>query len=57
MEVSIENTGGLARRMTVQVPAETVDQAVKTRLQSMCLTVRLDGFPPGKVTLKVIEQK
>lgn len=57
MEVSIENTGGLARRMTVQVPAETVDQAVKTRLQSMCQTVRLDGFRPGKVPLKVIEQK
>jgi trigger factor len=57
MEVSIENTGGLARRMTVQVPAERVDQEVKSRLQSMCQTVRLDGFRPGKVPLKVIEQK
>jgi len=51
MEVSIENTGGLARRMTVQVPAERVDQEVKSRLQSMCQTVRLDGFRPGKVPL------
>ena len=57
MEVSIENTGGLARRMTVQVPAERVDQEVESRLQSMCQTVRLDGFRPGKVPLKVIEQK
>ena len=57
MEVSIENTGGLARRMTVQVPAERVDQEVKSRMQSMCQTVRLDGFRPGKVPLKVIEQK
>ena len=57
MEVSIENTGGLARRMTVQVPAERVDQEVKSRLQSMCQTVRLDGFRPGKVPLKVIQQK
>jgi len=57
MEVSIENTGGLARCMTVQVPAERVDQEVKSRLQSMCQTVRLDGFRPGKVPLKVIEQK
>ena len=57
MEVSIENTGGLARRMTVQVPAERVDQEVESRMQSMCQTVRLDGFRPGKVPLKVIEQK
>ena len=57
MEVSIENTGGLARRMTVQVPAERIDQEVASRMQSMCQTVRLDGFRPGKVPLKVIEQK
>ncbi|NNJ93473.1 MAG: trigger factor [Halobacteria archaeon] len=57
MEVSVENTGGLARRMTVQVPADRVDQEVRSRLQSLVHTVRLDGFRPGKVPLKVIEQK
>jgi trigger factor len=57
MEVSVENTGGLARRMTVQVPAERVDQEVQSRLRSMSQTVRLDGFRPGKVPLKVVEQK
>jgi trigger factor len=57
MEVSIENTGGLSRRMTVQVPAERVDQEVESRLKSMSQTVRLDGFRPGKVPMKVIEQK
>lgn len=57
MEVSVENVGGLARRMTVQVPAERVDQEVQSRLRSMSQTVRLDGFRPGKVPLKVVEQK
>ncbi len=57
MEVSIENTGGLGRRMTIQVPAERLDGEVKSRLQSMLGSVRLDGFRPGKVPLKVIEQK
>ena len=57
MEVSIENTGGLSRRMTVQVPAERVDQEVDSRLKSMSQTVRLDGFRPGKIPVKVIEQK
>jgi len=57
MEVSIENTGGLSRRMTVQIPAERVDQEVDSRLKSMSQTVRLDGFRPGKIPMKVIEQK
>jgi trigger factor len=57
MEVSVENTGGLVRRMTVQVPAERVDQEVRSRLQSLVQTVRLDGFRPGKVPVRVIEQK
>jgi len=57
MEVSVENTGGLQRRMTVKVPAERIDQEVGSRLQSMSRTVRLDGFRPGKVPLRVIQQK
>ena len=57
MEVSVENTGGLARRMTVQVPAERVDSEVRSRLQSLTQTIRLDGFRPGKVPLKVVERK
>ena len=57
MEVTVENTGGLSRRMTVQVPAERVDQEVESRLQSMTKTVRIDGFRAGKVPLKVIAQK
>ena len=57
MDVSVENTGGLARRMTVQVPAERIEQEVQSRLESMSKTVRLDGFRPGKVPLKVIEKK
>ena len=57
MQVSIENSGGLERRMTVQVPAERIDREVESRLQSMKATVRLDGFRPGKVPLSVIEKK
>ena len=57
MQVSVENTGGLERRMTVQVPAERIDQEVGSRLESMSRTVRLDGFRPGKVPVRVIQQK
>jgi len=57
MDVSLENTGGLGRRMKVQVPAERVDEEVNSRLESMTRTVRLDGFRPGKVPLRVVQQK
>jgi trigger factor len=57
MQVSVENSGGLLRRLTVQVPAERIDQEVDSRLQSMKGSVRLDGFRPGKVPFGVIEKK
>lgn len=56
MQVSVEQLEGLERRLTVQVPAETVDQEVRQRLQSLSRRVRLDGFRPGKVPVKVVKR-
>jgi trigger factor len=57
MQVSVETGEGLERKLTVQVPAETVEMEVNNRLSSLKNTVRLDGFRPGKIPLKVIKQK
>ena len=57
MQVSIESTGVLGRRMTVQVPAERIDQEVANRLKSLARTARIDGFRPGKVPVSVVSQK
>ncbi len=57
MQVSVENTGKLERRMQVQVPAERVSQEIAARLQNLSRTVRLNGFRPGKAPLKVIRQQ
>ena len=57
MQVSVESTGALERRMEVQVPAERVEKAVDERLQRMSRTVRLKGFRPGKVPVKVVRQQ
>ncbi|MBB6091579.1 trigger factor [Povalibacter uvarum] len=57
MQVSVETTGALERRMEVQVPAERVEKAIDERLQSMSRTVRLKGFRPGKVPVKVVRQQ
>jgi trigger factor len=57
MQVSIETTSGLERRLTVGVPAERVDGEVDTRLQKAAKNVRLPGFRPGKVPMKVMRQR
>jgi len=57
MQVSIESLEGLERRMTVQIPSERVSEAVEKKLKDLSKTVRIDGFRPGKVPLKVVQQK
>jgi trigger factor len=57
MQVSVEQTGALERRMEVSVPKERVEQAVDKRLQQVSRTAKLKGFRPGKVPLKVIQQQ
>jgi trigger factor len=57
MQVSVETTGALERRMEVQVPAAQVEKAVDERLQRLSRTVRLKGFRPGKVPVKVVRQQ
>jgi len=57
MQITVENTGALERRMAIQVPAERVDQAISERLQSLSRTVRMNGFRPGKVPVNVVRKQ
>lgn len=57
MQVSVEATGDLERRLTVQVPAAQIEQEVDSRLRSLVRTARVDGFRPGKVPFKVLQLK
>lgn len=57
MQVSVETGEGLERKLTIQVPAETIDKEVESRLNSMRSRVKIDGFRPGKVPLKVVKQQ
>jgi trigger factor len=57
MQVSVETTGALERRMEISVPAQRIEQAINERLQSLSRTVRLKGFRPGKVPVKVVRQQ
>ena len=56
MQVSVEQLEGLERRMTVQVPADKIDAAIVDRLKSLSPTVKLHGFRPGKVPIKLLKR-
>jgi len=57
MQVSVETTQGLERRITITVPAENVETEVKKRLQQLSKTQRIDGFRAGKVPVSVINKR
>ncbi|MES1951305.1 trigger factor [Salinisphaera sp. S4-8] len=57
MDVSVENPGGLARRLKVQIPAERVSEAVDAKVKRVGQHAKIPGFRPGKVPLKVLYQR
>lgn len=57
MQVSVETTSPIERRMTIGVPAEKVDREVDQRLQKTAKTVRINGFRPGKVPVHVVKKR
>ncbi len=57
MQVSVEVLEGLQRRLTVQVPSNDIQGEVERRLRDLSRRVRLDGFRPGKVPMKVLKRR
>lgn len=57
MQVSVETTSTLGRRLTVGVPAEQVNAVVEKRLRDAQKNVRLDGFRPGKVPMREVRRR
>lgn len=57
MQISVEKLEGLTRKVVVQVPYETLQDAYDAKIKEVSKTVRLNGFRPGKVPAKVVEQK
>ena len=57
MQVSVESTGNLERRLNFSLPAEQLEAGVSGRLREIARTVRIKGFRPGKVPARVVEQR
>ncbi len=55
MQVSVEKTSELSRKMTVCVPEDVVQEKMAARLKSLAREVKIDGFRPGKVPQHVIK--
>ncbi|MGL4613750.1 MAG: trigger factor [Shewanella sp.] len=57
MQVSVEATQGLERRLTISVPAEQIEKLVKDSLQREAKRARIPGFRPGKVPVTIINKR
>ena len=57
MQVSVEQSGDLERKMTVEVPEEQISGKVADRLRELGKTVKVDGFRPGKVPFSVVQRR
>lgn len=57
MQVTVESTGTLERRLRVELPVERIEQEVNSRLRSVGKTAKIKGFRPGKVPPAVVKQR
>jgi trigger factor len=57
MQTSLENLGQLERRLNMVVPIEEIEKQVDERLKKLSRTLRMAGFRPGKVPLKLVTQQ
>ncbi len=57
MQVTVESTGTLERRMRVELPAERIEKEVDSRLKKVARTAKIKGFRPGKIPPKVVRQR
>lgn len=57
MQTTPENLNPLERQLDVTVPYELVAAEVADRLKRLARTVKVHGFRPGKVPMKIVEQQ
>ena len=57
MAVNVEQLGALERRVSMSVPVQDVDRQVDDRLKKLARSVKMAGFRPGKVPMKMVAQQ
>jgi trigger factor len=56
MSDNVETLGALERRVSVKLPVDDIDRQVDERLKKLARNVRMPGFRPGKVPMKLVAQ-
>jgi len=57
MQTQIETISSLERRLTLSLPSDSIEKEVSDRLKQLTRTVKMHGFRPGKVPLKLVQQQ
>ena len=57
MQVSVETTQGLERKMKVVVPSSRIQNEVEKRLKQKSKTAKVPGFRPGNVPPHILKQQ
>ena len=57
MQMTLETLGQLERRLHVAVPKAQIEGEIQKRLERLAKTVKIAGFRPGKVPLKMVAQQ
>jgi len=52
----VETLEGLERRVSVTLPAADIERQVDTRLKQLSRNIKMPGFRPGKVPMKLVAQ-
>ena len=56
MAANVENLGTLERRVSMRVPVRDIEKQVDERLKQLARNVKMPGFRPGKVPMKIVAQ-
>ena len=57
MQVSVEQSGDLERKLAICVPCEEIESEVSERLRDVARKTRIPGFRPGKAPLRIVRQR
>ncbi|NNE04545.1 MAG: trigger factor [Xanthomonadales bacterium] len=57
MEVTVEKSSELQRKLTVKIPSEQLEKKMDARLREIGKQVKIKGFRPGKIPPKVLKQR
>ncbi|HYL90059.1 MAG TPA: trigger factor [Burkholderiales bacterium] len=53
---NVETLEGLERRVSVTLPAADIERQIDTRLKQLARNIKMPGFRPGKVPMKLVAQ-